>query len=112
MTKATDDEQLRQLLIASLTQSITPKGKLNGWAAPILTGAAVFIGLFGLKYIPAGEVNLQTQLNDVKVQASEALREAKKANLNNALLDTYNRELERALIKKGVPLPSYPVLEK
>jgi hypothetical protein len=55
---------------------------------------------------------IRALVNDAKRDASDAAKEAKRANNNYALLDTYNRELERALIRKGIPLPTYPILEK
>lgn len=55
---------------------------------------------------------LKNSIENVRRDASEAAKEAHKANNNYALLDVYNRELERALIRKGITLPTYPALEK
>lgn len=55
---------------------------------------------------------VKTLISDAKRDASDAAREAHRANVNYALLDVYNRELERALIRKGIALPAYPALEK
>lgn len=55
---------------------------------------------------------VKTLILEAKRDAGDAAREAKRANVNYALLDVYNRELERSLIRKGIALPTYPTLEK
>lgn len=137
MTKAEEAEQreaIHALLLSStalnkaLAQRVeqppaaavvvsTNSSKWTGWIQTGVVCAMLLIS--GTDKFKTSESTLAAQITEAKTQAVDAKRaaddaakEAKRANLNNALLDTYNRELERALIKKGIPLPSYPILQK
>lgn len=57
-------------------------------------------------------IEMKSLILEAKRDAGDAAHEAKRANINYALLDVYNRELERSLIRKGITLPTYPTLEK
>lgn len=89
--------------------------KLLKWVSPLMMVGVLVVTT--TRSYSTSENNLSQQISELKMEHKNAIaladEKAKQALKNVLMLDTYNRELERALIKQGkVNLPPYPTLEK
>lgn len=85
--------------------------KFLKWVSPLMMMGVLIVTT--TRSYSTSEATLSQQVAEAKSAIARAEERAKQAQTNVLMLDTYNRELERALIKQGkVNLPPYPQLDR
>ena len=121
----TAKEDRMEAAITAMAQAVTTQALKNGngvketmgdrvhkFAPTVLMIGALLITTS--RGMGASDVTQAKAVEHAEERAAAAEVIAKRAQLNVQMLDTYNRELERAIIasRANIKLPSYPVLDK
>ena len=89
------------------------KGKLNGWAQPIMTGLVVFVAMFGVKLIPESTSQSNERMRMMEYRQEQLEVKNKDIHKETRLMEQYNRDLYLWLNDRGLRnIPPPPVLQE
>ena len=71
--QTTSNQSLARAMEMTVQQQAQPKSKLNGFATPLLTAAAIVVTMFGVSFIPASTSSMREDLRmaNYKIEQSE-----------------------------------------